>query len=229
MYRNWFDIHEGVRKIIVLNNKQLNEHFIFWRWVIKNTIIIAGVPRAGKSTLSNMLSRKYGYQHVSMDAIIGGIENVFPELGIKWWPCESDNIEILRIASEKVALIVKSMLETEEYNEFEPGMVIDVVQILPEHFVKHLSDKNCDIAYLLTSDVSAEERFAIHRKHDTEKDYTYKFTDEQLTWHCNYIVERSKLLRKQCIIYDLQYFETARNRGKTLDGCICFLSDNTTV
>ena len=192
-------------------------------------IIIAGVPRAGKSTMSNILSRKFGYQHVSMDAIIGGIETVFPELGIKWWPCESEELAVLRIASEKTALIVKSMLETEEYDEFQSGMVIDVVQILPEHFVKHLSDKNCDIAYLLTADVSAEERFAIHRKHDTEKDYTYKFTDEQMTWHCNYIVERSKLLKEQCITYDLQYFETARNREKALEDCICFLSGNMEV
>jgi len=196
---------------------------------VKNNVIIAGVPRAGKSTMSNMLSHKAGYQHISMDAIIGGIENVFPELGIQWWPCDSDDIKILRIASEKAALIVKSMLETEEYDEFQSGMVIDVVQILPEHFVKYLSDKNCDIVYLLTSDVSAEERFAIHRKHDTEKDYTYKFTDEQMAWHCRYIVERSKLLREQCIMYGLRYFETARNREKALEDCICFLSDSTTV
>jgi len=67
---------------------------------MKNNIIIAGVPRAGKSTFANKLSRKYGYQHLSMDAIIGGIETVFPELNIKWWPCESNDINVLRIASE---------------------------------------------------------------------------------------------------------------------------------
>ncbi|MCR4752122.1 MAG: hypothetical protein K5852_07485, partial [Eubacterium sp.] len=35
--------------------------------IMKNNIIIAGVPRAGKSTVSHLLSKKYGYQHVSMD------------------------------------------------------------------------------------------------------------------------------------------------------------------
>ena len=49
---------------------------------MKNNIIIAGVPRAGKSTLSHIISQKYGYQHVSMDAIVAGFENVFPELEI---------------------------------------------------------------------------------------------------------------------------------------------------
>lgn len=192
---------------------------------MKNNIIIAGVPRAGKSTMSNKLSRKFGYQHVSMDAITGGIETVFPELGIKWWPCESEDIEILRIASEKATLIIKAMLESAEYNEFEPGMVIDVVQILPEHFIKHLSDRDCKIAYFLTSDVTPEERFAIHRKYDTEKDYTSEFTDEQMSYHCNYVVNSSMLLKEQCIKHGLQYFETARDREKIFDECIHFFSN----
>ena len=192
---------------------------------MKNNIIIAGVPRAGKSTMSNKLSRKFGYQHVSMDAIIGGIETVFPELGIKWWPCESEDIEILRIASEKATLIIKAMIESAEYNEFEPGMVVDVVQILPEHFIKHLSDRDCKIAYFLTSDVTPEERFAIHRKYDTEKDYTSEFTDEQMSYHCNYVVNRSMLLKEQCIKHGLQYFETARDREKIFDECVQFFSN----
>ena len=29
-----------------------------------NNIIIAGVPRAGKTTLSRLLSKKFGYQHM---------------------------------------------------------------------------------------------------------------------------------------------------------------------
>jgi len=37
--------------------------------ITKNNIIIAGVPRAGKSTLSRRIAREFGYQHVSMDAI----------------------------------------------------------------------------------------------------------------------------------------------------------------
>ena len=96
---------------------------------MKNNVIIAGVPRAGKSTMSNMLSRKFGYQHVSMDAIIAGFELVFPELGIKWWPSCEDKAERMKRyynASEKVALFIRAMMESAEYDEFEPGMIVDV-------------------------------------------------------------------------------------------------------
>ena len=49
---------------------------------MKNNIIVAGVPRAGKSTVSHLLATKYGYQHVSMDSIIAGFEKCFPETGV---------------------------------------------------------------------------------------------------------------------------------------------------
>jgi len=197
---------------------------------MKNNIIIAGVPRAGKSTISNMLSRKFGYQHVSMDAIIAGIENVFPELG-NWWPCceeESKQIDFLRNTSEKVALFIKSMLESEEYDEFEPGMVMDVYQLLPEHYIKYLCVKNCEVFYFITSDVTPEERFAIHRKYDTEKDYSFEFSDEEMHSHCEYVIKKSLYFKEQCIKHELPYYETAKNRNKIFEMFLQSISDNPT-
>lgn len=49
---------------------------------MRNNMIIAGVPRAGKSTISHLLSRQYGYQYISMDSIIAGFEKCFPETGV---------------------------------------------------------------------------------------------------------------------------------------------------
>ena len=195
----------------------------------KNNLIIAGVPRAGKSTMSNILSRKFGYQHVSMDSIIAGIESVFPELGVKWWPSsndESENMKRFYNASEKVALFIKAMLESEEYDEFEPGMVVDVYQLLPEHYKKYLNDKNCEIAYFITSDVTQEERFAIHRTYDTEKHYSFDFSDEEMLSHCTFVIERSRFLREQCIKYGLPYYETARDRETVFERFIQSLEEN---
>ena len=46
---------------------------------MKNNIIIAGVPRVGKSTISRKISKEFGYQHVSMDSINAGFERVFAQ------------------------------------------------------------------------------------------------------------------------------------------------------
>ena len=43
---------------------------------MKKYVIIAGVPRAGKSTISKRNAKQKGYQHISMDAILAGIEKI---------------------------------------------------------------------------------------------------------------------------------------------------------
>ena len=63
---------------------------------MKNNIIIAGVPRAGKSTVSHILSQEYGYQHVSMDSIIAGFEKCFPETGVSTYQGLS-SLDTLRV------------------------------------------------------------------------------------------------------------------------------------
>ncbi|MCR4641974.1 MAG: ATP-binding protein [Lachnospiraceae bacterium] len=178
---------------------------------MKNNIIIAGVPRAGKSTVSHLLSREYGYQHVSMDSIIAGFERCFPETGVSTYQGLS-SLETLRLISSKMAPFVRAMLDSGEYDEFAPGMVLDMYQLLPEDFDKYIRGANCEIVYFITSDVTPEERFLIQKKYDTEKDYSFYKPDEELREGAEYIVEQSILMKEQCIEYGLPYYETARER-----------------
>ena len=183
---------------------------------MKNNIIIAGVPRAGKSTIAHMISKKYGYQHVSMDSIIAGFEKCFPETGVSTYQGLS-SMDTLRVISSKMAPFVRAMMGSGEYDEFEPGMVLDMYQLLPEDYDRYIRGANCEIFYFLTSDVTPEERFAIQKKYDTEKDYTFYKPDEELREGAVYIVEQSILMREQCERYGLPYYETARNREQVFE------------
>ena len=178
---------------------------------MKNNIIISGVPRAGKSTVSNLLSKKNGYQHISMDSIIAGFEKCFPETGVNTYQGLS-SMDTLRVISGKMAPFVRAMLNSGEYDEFEPGMVLDMYQLLPEDYDKYIRGANCDIVYFITSDVTPEERYLIQKKYDTEKDYTFYKPDEELREGAQYIVEQSILIRKQCEKLGLPFYETARDR-----------------
>ena len=188
---------------------------------MKNNIIIAGVPRAGKSTVSHLLSKKYGYQHVSMDSIIAGFEKCFPETGVNTYQGLS-SMDTLRVISGKMAPFVRAMLDSAEYDEFEPGMALDMYQLLPEDYDKYLRGANCDIVYFITSDVTPEERFLIQKKYDTEKDYTFYKPDEELREGAEYIVEQSILMKAQCEKLNLPYYETAKEREQAIQR---FLSD----
>ena len=182
---------------------------------MKNNIIIAGVPRAGKSTVSHLLSKKYGYQHISMDSIIAGFEKCFPETGVNTYQGLS-SLETLRVISGKMAPFVRAMLDSSEYDEFEPGMVLDMYQLLPEDYDRHIRGANCEIAYFITSDVSPEERFLIQKKYDTEKDYSFYKSDEELREGAECIVEQSIIMRKQCEQLGLKYYETATEREENI-------------
>ena len=178
---------------------------------MKNNIIISGVPRAGKSTISHTLSKEYGFQHVSMDSIIAGFEKCFPNTGVSTYQGLS-SLDTLRVISSKMAPFVRAMLDSGEYDEFAPGMVLDMYQLLPEDYDKYIRGANCEIVYFITSDVTPEERFLIQKKYDTEKDYTFYKSDEELREGAEYIVEQSLLMKSQCEKYGLPYYETARER-----------------
>ncbi|MDE7416317.1 MAG: hypothetical protein K2N44_08455 [Lachnospiraceae bacterium] len=180
---------------------------------MKNNIIIAGVPRAGKSTISHRLAKQYGYQHISMDSIIAGFEKCFPETGVNTYAGLS-SMDTLYLISGKITPFVRAMLDSGEYDEFEPGMVLDIYQLLPEDYMKYIYGANCEIAYFITSDVTPEERFAIQKRYDTEKDYTFYKSDEELRKGAEYIVEQSICMKEQCQKYNLPYFETARDRER---------------
>ena len=181
---------------------------------MKHHVIVAGVPRAGKSTLSNMLAKR-GYTHVSMDSIIAGFERVFPETGINTYAGLS-SLDTLITISAKIAPFISAMMGSGEYGEHSLGAVFDVYQLLPSDYVKYIS---CDvkIIYLGSSDVTPDERYAIQKQYDTERDYTFYKTDEELREGANYIVEQSKLIKSQCEQYGLAYYDTSYSRFETFN------------
>ena len=178
---------------------------------MKKHIIIAGVPRSGKSTLSQIRANNLGYQHISMDSIIAGIESVFPETGINS-DADIDPQENIQYISSKMALFIRAMMDSGEYEECSYGMVIDIFQLLPQHYVQYIDPSVCDIYYFGTSDVTPEERYELLKKYDTPKDYTYYHSEEKNRRDCIDIVTISKLLKEQCKIFHLPYYDTSYGR-----------------
>lgn len=188
---------------------------------MKKHIIVAGVPRAGKSTLCAQISKRFPYQHISMDSIIAGFEECFPDTGVNTYQGLS-SLETLRIISKKMAPFLRAMMDSGEYDEQDYGMVIDMYQLLPEDYVNHIDPQKCGIAYFLTGDVTPEERFQIQKQYDTPRDYSYTLSDEERLEGCRYMVEQSILIKEQCERYGLPFFETAHDRPRVLES---FLQD----
>ncbi len=182
---------------------------------MKKYIIIAGVPRAGKSTVSQRIAKQMGYQHISMDSIIAGIEKVFPETGVDT-DAAVEPRKNLEFISSKIAPFIKAMMDSGEYDECDYGVVIDVYQLLPKDYVQFIQNDKCEIYYFLSSDVTATERFEILKKFDTPKDYTYYHSDEENKKDCEDIVNISHFMKEQCEVYGVPYYETSKDRDAVL-------------
>lgn len=183
---------------------------------MKKYIIVAGVPRAGKSTVSKMIAKQMGYQHISMDSVIAGIEKVFPETKID--TDASDDLQSnLVFISSKMAPFIRAMMESGEYDECDYGVVIDIYQLLPVDYMNFLQSEKCEIYYFLSSDVTAEERFEILKAFDTPEDYTYYHSDEENRCDCVDIVNISHFMKRQCILYGVPYYETSHDRENVLN------------
>ncbi len=183
---------------------------------MKKYMIITGVPRAGKSKLSAQVSRRFGYQHISVDSIIAGFEACFPDTGVNTYQGLS-SLETLQVISKKMAPFLQAMIDSGEYDEQEYGVVFDMYQLLPEDYVNCIDSKRCGILYLVTGDVTPEERFQIQKEFDTPQDYSYYLSDEERMEGCHYLVEQSILIREQCEKYGLPCYETSRNREQVME------------
>ena len=182
---------------------------------MKTHIIIAGIPRAGKSTASEWIAKKLGYQHISMDSILAGLERAFQEAGIDT-AADVDTAMNLQRISSKIAPFIRAMMDSGEYDERDYGMVIDVFQLLPADYVQSIDAAVCSIHYFITPDVTPEERYELLKRHDTPRDYTFYQSDDEKRRDSKEIVEISQYIKEQCVLHQLPYYETAHNREQVI-------------
>ncbi len=183
---------------------------------MKKYLIIAGVPRAGKSTISKKIAKKFGYQHISMDSIIAGIEKTFPETGIDTGS-EAAAITNIKYISSKMLPFIKAMIDSGEYDECEYGVVIDMYQILPCDFMKYIDQEKSELFYFINSDVTVKQRLRLLLQHDTPDDYSYHKSDSYKLDMCEEIVEVSHLLESECNEYGIKYYNTSYNRNEIIN------------
>lgn len=88
-----------------------------------------------------MIAKQMGYQHISMDSVIAGIEKVFPETKID--TDSSDDLQSnLVFISSKMAPFIRAMMDSGEYDECDYGVVIDIYQLLPVDYMNFYKVRN---------------------------------------------------------------------------------------
>lgn len=185
----------------------------------RKQIIIAGVARAGKSTVCNELSKRENYQHIEADTITFAFQNSFPETGIShtdFWGLK----ETSKPFSKFLSAWIKEIQKSGTCNKLDYKIAIDLYHILPEDFVSYFPKENCEIYFLGYPNISAEEKIKQIRCFDTEDDWTTKQSDESLRKRIETYIEISKYLQNECQKYGLPFIDVSHNREKVLEDLV---------
>ncbi len=179
---------------------------------MKNILVI-GAARSGKTSLSKLLAKEKGYSVISIDDIVSGLE-AYPELNI------SHNSNDVLTSSNLAPFLIKYFTELSEGDKFYDGIKyviegthIDFEKLMP--FLDNNKDKYIIIG-LTYNDITEEKLFNSIRKYDTEDDWTYYVSDEDLVGDVRYFLERNKFFNDKFKDYNIKSFDTSKDRESTL-------------
>lgn len=174
-------------------------------------VIIAGIARAGKSTVCKELCKK-GFSHFTCDSLVYSLEHIFPELGIN----QKEATEEVKKTSKNFAPVLLTLAKCME-NEYLPyPVVFDVYQFMPEDYIKHMKTKDIKVYFLGYPDIPVEEEFKILRANKVPEEYTLKYTDEYLKELIEQRINESKFIKEECEKYNLPFINTSYNRSEKI-------------
>ncbi len=183
-------------------------------------IFIMGSGRAGKTTLSKMIHRKFGYSIVSIDDIVTSLA-AFPDLNIAW---DGDHEKIAEQMSHFLTVYLK---ELSEGTKFYDGCktVIEGTDVDFERLIPQIDRSKYLLIGLTYNHISKEDLFDAVRQHDTEDDWTYYLSDDALKDYCARFVEKNKFFQKKFSEYQILTYDTSENREQVLRDIVEHLED----
>lgn len=182
-------------------------------------IFIAGVARSGKSTLSKILNQEGNYNHIPLDYFTSSLKHNFPETKI------TSNVVIDKDSSKKLSLLLSRVISIIDSNPTE-HFIIDSAHILPQDIIKYLDLNKWEIYYIGYPNIKALDKLQIIRKFDTESDWTYKKTDEELLKILNDLINLSQEIKIECDKLNIPFIDTSKDLEQTINKTINKLSES---
>ena len=183
---------------------------------LKKHVIIAGTPRAGKTTVCLELL-KYGFIHYKMDSIKRGICEAFGYDQHDW-----------NFLNTKIAKLINTIL-IENGTDTVAGLeyyAIDTCHVLPRDV--SIFDKDVLVIYLGYADIGADKKMEEIRFNDKEHYWSSKVDDKELRRMIEANITLSRDIREECRENGIKYFDTSFNRNVVLKEVVDFILKNCT-
>jgi hypothetical protein len=164
-------------------------------------IILAGVPRAGKSTLSARLSRDFNLQRLAGDPIVRALGDHFPQLDIR-------QQQPIPITAERITPFFLTMCQNYLDKE-RTGFVFDSCQIDPAQVEPILADGRIAVMFFGYPHLTAEQLFTRLRAQPREGEWTFKHPDEAVRNMCREFVEFAQNHLAICQLRNIPFFDAS--------------------
>lgn len=178
-------------------------------------ILIMGIGRAGKTTLSNMIKDKWNsYNLLHSDSLkwaiirAKGQEDYYRK-----------NVDAQK-EYEHGEFFQRTLLEL--YNSLirndkkEYGYILESGQLHPKIVSEMIDFNNTIVLCLGLGDLTAEDMVEQCIKYDTEDSWTYGLTREYLLNHAQDWYNCNEMLKQECPKYNIKYIDTSKNRENIL-------------
>lgn len=174
-------------------------------------IAIFGSSRAGKSTLSKMISKKYPNYHIIIgDDLRSTFTEVFPDLNIN-----SENGSGMK--DDFPEFLSHLFHKNIKRNQGQFNYIVETCDITPEKAVSKFQREDTIILFLGITQLNVKQHFQEIRKYETKKDWTYGRTDESLLEHCQFWIQKSKEYEEKCRQFNIWYVDTSFDREEVLN------------
>jgi hypothetical protein len=188
-------------------------------------ILIMGIGRAGKTTLSKMIKDKWNcYNLIHSDSL-------------KWALIRAENKEDYyrkNIDKQKEFehgdYFQRALLEfynsqirkdTKKY-----GCILESGQLHPKYVKEMIDFDNTTVLCLGLGNLTAEDIVEQCIKYDTEESWTYGLSRENLLEHAQDWYNCNEMLKQECPKYNIRYIDTSKNRLDILNAIVNELDIN---
>ncbi len=179
-------------------------------------ILIMGIGRAGKTTLSKMIKNKYNnYNLIHSDCLKWALIKAKNEE--KYY---RENVDVQK-KFEHGEYFQRTLMEffklqkvkdTEQY-----GIILESGQLHPK-IVKEMVDFEDTIVLCLgLGDLKPEDMVAQCLKYDTKESWTYGLPTDYMLKHAQDWYNNNEMLKKECPKYGIKYIDTSKNREKIFE------------
>jgi len=202
-----------------------------WEMLFVENIIIVGPSRAGKTTLAKRINEELNYFVISLDKLVAVFQGAYPQLNIRLnWNREKTTENLAPFlghflgafsSGHGVANELNLRAHAVAGNRFVlEGTYFDfekISSVLQLYGIEELQD-NFILIGLVQNNKTADEFVGDLRKYDTEDDWTYGLSDDELRKYANHdAIPFSRAMTEQLVKYGFTIYDASKAREQVFD------------